>query len=569
MADWYGLHADPADRRDAPSLDSGDGIPRAVRFWSITIDAFPIDWEDPADPELSWEHDDMHMPFALAPLSVDYVRLVIGGMEYGRLRLDAPWEVLVRFWHGYTYMAVRTLVPEPEQEAALEAYTRRKRDFIHASESYWRDTAMPELIASRDWFRSVPVQRMPLANLANAWHEAWERGARGWAIHFHAIRGAYQVTDDLSEFYEGVMADAPAGEALRLIQGYAGELHDVERGLDRLAAMVRGDADLRRMFEPPNASRLEMVEAAPEATRFVASLHDFLDVHGHLGGSFDDIAFANWSEQPSMVLGDLARRLAAAGPSADERRAMLLSEADTLADRVRTVLADRPENLAKFEQLLADARTVGPLTEIHNYWIDRLVQACLRSFALRVGARLVEAGVIGQPEDVLYLSRDEVPDLLHAPVDRRATVAARRAEHALQKAMKPPRVVGKPLTPPEKADRFDGARFDAELDGTMRGTGASFGVVRGVARIVLGPEHFKKVIPGDVIVAPSSNPSWVPLFSVAGGLLTNTGGVLCHAAVVAREFGLPAVVGLGDATTRIPDGAFVELNGTTGLVRIL
>ncbi|HEV8280498.1 MAG TPA: PEP-utilizing enzyme, partial [Candidatus Limnocylindrales bacterium] len=67
----------------------------------------------------------------------------------------------------------------------------------------------------------------------------------------------------------------------------------------------------------------------------------------------------------------------------------------------------------------------------------------------------------------------------------------------------------------------------------------------------------------------SSNPSWVPLFSVAGGLLTNTGGVLCHAAVVAREFGLPAVVGLGDATTRIPDGAFVELNGTTGLVRIL
>jgi pyruvate,water dikinase len=74
---------------------------------------------------------------------------------------------------------------------------------------------------------------------------------------------------------------------------------------------------------------------------------------------------------------------------------------------------------------------------------------------------------------------------------------------------------------------------------------------------------------GDVIVAPSSNPSWLPLFTIAGGLLTNTGGVACHAAVVAREFGLPAVVGLGDATTRVRDGATVELDGTTGHVTIL
>jgi rifampicin phosphotransferase len=569
MTDWYGLLADPADRRDAPSLDSGDGIPRAVRFGSITIDAFPIDWEDPTDPELSWEHDDMHMPFAIAPLSTDYVRIVIGGMEYGRLRFDAPWEVLVRFWHGYAYMAGRDLVPDSEQEAAEEAYTQRKRAFIDASEAYWRDTAIPQLTASREWFRSVPVESMSLGELAGAWDEAWRRSERGWAIHFHSIRGAYQVTNDLSEFYEGVLSDAPAGEALRLIQGYAGELHEVDRGLDRLVALITDEPKLRRLFERPDPPSLEKLDGMPEAASFVATLHEFLRAHGHLGGSYENIESPSWSERPSMVLGDLVRRLAAARPSADERRAILLAEAETLAARVRTVLADRAEELATFEALLATARAVGPLTEIHNYWIDRLVQACLRSLALRVGARLVEAGVIGQPEDVLYLFRDEVPELLHAPVDRHATVAARQAEHARQKAMKPPRVVGKPLTPAEKADRFDGARFDAELDGTMRGTGASAGVVRGVARIVLGPEHFGKVIPGDVIVAPSSNPSWVPLFSVAGGLLTNTGGVLCHAAVVAREFGLPAVVGLGDATSRIPDGAFVELDGTTGLVRIL
>jgi pyruvate,water dikinase len=511
----------------------------------------------------------MHMPFPLAPLSVDYVRLIIDGMGYGRIRLDTPYIVLVRFWNGYTYMAGRDLVPEAEQKAALEAHTERKRAFIDQSEAYWHGTAIPELTATRDWFRSIAVESMGPAELVAAWEEAWERGARGWAIHFLAIRGAYQITDDLSTFYESAVPDAPAGEALRLVQGYADELHEVERGLDRLTAMVGADPTLRQAFAATEAPTMEALEATPEAIAFLMALQGFLQEHGHLGGSFDDIAFPSWSEQPSIVLGDIARRLGASGPTADERRATLLSEADALADRLRADIADRPGDLARFERLLADARAVGPLTEIHNYWIDRLVQACLRTFSIRVGARLVEAGVLEKPVDVLYLYRAEVRELLLAPVDRRATVQERRAEHARQNAMQPPRVVGKPLTPPEEADRFDGARFEAGEDGTLRGTGASAGVARGTARIVLGPQDFAKVAPGDVIVAPSSNPSWVPLFSIAGGLLTNTGGVLCHAAVVAREFGLPAVVGLSDVTTRIPDGAEVELDGTTGLVRVL
>ena len=102
----------------------------------------------------------------------------------------------------------------------------------------------------------------------------------------------------------------------------------------------------------------------------------------------------------------------------------------------------------------------------------------------------------------------------------------------------------------------------------MRGTGASAGIVTGPARVVLGPDDFERVQPGDILVAPSSNPSWVALFAIAGGLVTNTGGVLSHAAVVAREFGLPAVVGTGDATTRIGDGQMLELDGTTGFVRL-
>lgn len=103
----------------------------------------------------------------------------------------------------------------------------------------------------------------------------------------------------------------------------------------------------------------------------------------------------------------------------------------------------------------------------------------------------------------------------------------------------------------------------------LRGTGASAGVVRGPARVTLSQDDFDRIQPGDVIVCPSSNPSWVPVFTIAGGLVTNTGGVLSHAAVVAREFGLPAVVGAAEATTRIADGRIVEIDGTAGTVRLL
>lgn len=94
MADWYGLRVDATHEPRCPFARLSRRHSERRPFGSITIDAFPIDWEDPTDPDLSWEHDDMHMPFALAPLSIDYVRIVVVGMEYGRKRLGGPWDVL-------------------------------------------------------------------------------------------------------------------------------------------------------------------------------------------------------------------------------------------------------------------------------------------------------------------------------------------------------------------------------------------------------------------------------------------------------------------------------------------
>jgi phosphohistidine swiveling domain-containing protein len=532
---------------------------------------FPVSWSDPADAELTWEWDDMHMPAAVTPLAGDYALVVGAGFAYGYERLEVPFRVRARVVNGFVYYAFTCELPEAEQAAAGDRYTAARRDAIEVSDAYWHGRAIPELTEIYGWIAARPVETASLAELADTWDAVWERISRAWAIHFYAIRGPYQVMDDLADFYEAVIDGAAPGEALELIGGSVHELHEVERGMEDLARLVTRTPALEARLREPGVT-MAGVAGIPEARDFIDALQAFLLEHGHLGQSFDDLGQASWIEDPDLLLTELGKRLDhPTAIDAETRRRRLADQADLLAERVREVLADDPDRLARFEDLLEVGRQIGPLTEVHNYWIDRRAQSSLRRFVMRVGRRLVEIGVIEAPADCLYLHRAEVPELLGAPDDRRALVAERRATLARWARIRPPRQIGKVARGPgsANADRFDGPRYTSDVVDEIRGTGASAGVVRGPARLTLSQADFGAVQPGDIIVCPSSNPSWVPLFAIAGGLITDTGGVLSHAAVVAREFALPAGVGSGDATQRSADGRLVELDGTSGIVRLL
>ena len=529
---------------------------------------FPIEWVDPSDAGITWEWDDMHMPAALSALGGDYVRVIAGGMAYGHQRLDTPVEMRIRIWNGYAYFGLATDVPESEQAAMWERRHEGARAAIQTADAYWHERAVPELSAAYDWVATQPVETMPAAALADTWDQVWARIERCWAIHFYAIRGPYQVLDDLADLYESALPESAPAEALGLIGGGDHELQAVERDLEGLTAIVRRTPGLSERLTVPGVAFDELVRE-PGAAEFWTALDAFLAKHGHLGQNFDDLALASWAEEPALLLTELDKRLRNPGASTtEERRRRLAGEADLLADRARDALADDPTRLARFEALLADARRIGHLTETHNYWIDRAAQASLRRFVVRVGRRLAAAGSISGPADVFHLHRDEVPDVLRRGDDRRALIEGRRRDLQRFGAMHPPRKVGAP-SEDGGGDRFDGVRVDSAGPDELRGTGASAGIVRGTARVTLTQDDFGAVQRGDIIVCPSSNPSWVPLFAIAGGLITNTGGVLSHAAVVAREFALPAVVGTGDATTRIADGRLVEIDGTSGVVRLL
>jgi len=528
-------------------------------------DGFGVEWREPRDAELSWEYDGMHFPAALTPMAADYAETIAQGFEYRYARLGVRMDILCRVWNGYAYFAARFGVPEAEIPALIEEMKRAKRGLFASAAAYWEERAIPELKATYAWIDGIDTATSEPAELAAAWGEAWARTLRAWHIHFFAISAPYQVLNDLADRYDQLIPGASPGEALRLIQGSVGELQDVATGIERLADMVRDDPAVADWL--PDGIR---GDDAPPPSAFGTALAAFLLQHGHLGQGWDDLTLPSWSEEPGHLLAELAKRLEQPGTRAEDRQQRLADEAAGLLDELRRRLADRPDDLREFEQLLDVARSIGPLTERHNYWIDRMAQSHLRRFVMRVGARLVELGVIAGADDVFFLRMVEVPDLLLAPRDWSALVAGRREEHARQRETTPTPYLGQPPDQEDgPADRFEGPVAPQGGEDRVQGVGASAGVARGPARVALGQADFDRVQPGDVIVCPSSNPSWVPLFAIAAGLVTDVGGVLSHAAVVAREFGLPAVVGTRDGTTRIADGRMVEVDGSTGLVRLL
>lgn len=512
----------------------------------------------------------MHCPRAFAALASDYMQAVIdGGINYRYERLGLPMRLQSRVCNGYVYVASRLLVPETELPKIREQTTERRRAQSRVVRSYWNEKVLPTLLKTYEWMRGVPVETASLAEVAGAWNELWDRIPRLFGLHFMTNAGSYQSLDDLADLYESLVKGIHPSEAMTLVAGLPNDLQRVQRDLYLLTESARASppvADLVLRDSDQALTELRRVEGGPE---FLNGLHAFLEAHGHLGQPYDDLALPSWKDNPSVVLDEVRKRLLQREEDPETRRLRRAAEADALAEQVRTRLRDRPEELQLFENALALARDVGPLTEGHNYWLDRMLHAYVHRFAVRVGRRLVQAGVLSDPGDVFFLHAEEVGEALRHPRDLRTLVAGRKGALHRWSAIRPPKYLGKPPDTSEPQGRFEPRPLEQTDARGLRGVGACAGTGRGPARIVFLPDDFGRVQPGDVLVCPSSNPSWVPLFGIIAGLVTNTGGVLSHAAVVAREFGVPAVVGTGEATQRLRDGQLVEVDGTAGEVRIL
>jgi len=280
--------------------------------------------------------------------------------------------------------------------------------------------------------------------------------------------------------------------------------------------------------------------------------------YGHRAIAEIDLGLPRWSEDPSHLLGAIANyhRLDAAALAPDAQFARGAREAEaTIATLLSRVHGPR-RLLAR--KLLRRVRALAGAREAPKFHVVR-VFAQGRAILAPVGVALAAQGSVATADDIWFLTLPDARRAL-AGEDMRQRVAERRAEYRREERRRHvPRVLLSDGTDAEAAFTSPAA------DGAIRGTPASPGTARGVAHVMFSPAG-ARLEPGEVLVAPATDPGWTPLFLTASALVMEMGGMMSHGAVVAREYGIPAVVGVPDATTRIAMGERIVVDGSAGTV---
>jgi phosphohistidine swiveling domain-containing protein len=371
--------------------------------------------------------------------------------------------------------------------------------------------------------------------------------------------------------------------ARRLLRGIAEprELEAVLRGLPhnvttemdlelwKLAVSIGGDPAAREVFMQTSPEDLAIsygTGALPGAAQ--AGVRRFLERYGHRAVAEIDLGMPRWSEKPDHILGMISNYLRVEDPGQAPDR-QFARAADHAEARIRG-LVERARAKSRWRARLVElslrrARQLSGLRELPKFYIVLVLAEMHRQLA-KVGAEMAGAGTIAAADDVFFLHFDEVRVGLSG-ADLKNIVKNRRRLYEVElRRRRIPRLLLSDGTDVEAAmiAKATLTATSVASDG-LAGTPASAGTATGRVRVILDPVG-AKLEPGEILVAPSTDPGWTPLFMTAGALVMEMGGVISHGAVVAREYGIPAVVGVPDATTRLHTGQTVTVDGAAGTV---
>jgi rifampicin phosphotransferase len=339
-----------------------------------------------------------------------------------------------------------------------------------------------------------------------------------------------------------------------------------------LSRLVAGSAVLTAAFDDGVVGlvgRLRELDE-PDATRFLADLDEFMIRFGSRGPNEWDLHAPVWETQPELVLSAIDRmRFAGDDESPERRHARREHEREAIVANLTEALAGDPETQGQFLAGVASAARFVAGRERSKTSIIKVIHEC-RVAVWELGRRLVALGGAGEPRDICMLFLDELDRAMADPDWARGTIAERQAHFDHLQTLEPPFIFNGACPPVDTWPRKGSNLVEVlTAGGTLRGVPGSSGTYRGIARIVLDPGDPTALDPGDVLVAPHTDPAWTPLFVTAGAVVVDVGATLSHAIIVSRELGLPCVVSATDATRMIPDGALVEVDGDTGLVTVL
>jgi phosphohistidine swiveling domain-containing protein len=536
-------------------------------------EAFPVTWQSEGERRLPW------VPYTywrhvLTPLETDYAH----DREAAQIESshfsgsEHAWRAKIVNGRVYTCWAPSDL-PDGDRRVRRAAMTdlaiRLHQQGITTWE-YWG----PEVVRATQRLGAFEVTGADGRQLAEHLEEARGASRRHWVIHGLVWQSHDQPLYDAYAAVSGLPLPEAQEAASKLLEGEENPTTRMIDGLYALACAAQAPAVAELVAAPP-PDVVERLGALPEAAAFLAQLEAFLGSYGGYSGvgygSDDTIRAPTWGEAPGSLLHFVARYLGPGIEPPASARARAQGEREALVKRVCDACND-PAAVAEFRHQLAFARRQAAVAEEHNHYIDQLANGQLRRAIVAAADWLVVHNALATRDEILWLHYDEILAALRAqsPPSFAEIVYARQARHAEWEELEPPPILGIPEAElPDRPPLQDEVTPEASRqDDQLTGLGASPGRRRGRARVIPTSVLLPDLSPGDVLVAENMGPRWTPLLPILGGLVLDGGALGQHHAITAREYGVPAVIGTRNATRLVPDGTWVTVDGTAGIVEV-
>jgi pyruvate,water dikinase len=525
------------------------------------------------------------MPEPLAPLFAElYLRqgfeqslkaiaaipAVTGSQDLFVRLISGPFLTTV---NGYGYSRANFPLPREELPQTLLAIARWFRWFLSHGVDYWQEEGLPAYLATIAHWRAVDPATAGDAELLRGVRELAVADAVYWFPAAIAI-GMAKISDSMLDTFLRLMAPERNLRSALFLRGFPSKTLEAEAELDAIARRARESEELREyVFATPAEHLLDVLPDTPAGRRLRDDLEHYFARYGHQIYNLDFVA-PTLVEAPLPVLLALKALVREPGVDAPARQAAMARERDRLVEE--TGRSFDPLRRFVFRRLVRWAQRLAPYREDALFYLGA-AWPLLRRFALELGQRLAEAGSLGTADDVFFLESEELemaitaravgetrPDLVRLSRDRRALREEQRRLHP--PAAVPP-TAGLQWGPIDLSSRETQRRNLADAT-TLQGFAVSPGRVTAPASVIHSPADFGQMEPGTILVCPTTTPAWTPLFAQARGLVTDIGGILAHGSIVAREYGIPAVMGTGNATQRITSGQEITVDGSAGTVTL-
>ncbi len=567
-------------------------------------ESFPVEWESEEEKGLFWVYDDLHCPRPVSPMYYDIgVWTLTCDHMFRRFGTPFASDWISKVVNGYLYTAAIPADPDfaiPGEEFS-NLYMPRvpKHDPGYAGKiggylgavlgvyganfpDWWRDRLVPEMDRNLKFLESkIDIwEEIPLMEWAIILEDCIDILDRHWKIHWMLNFSQLSATLAL----QATLAEA-AGEVTQKHEEILGRLQNsaADRNWDAIKLLcelkdeVKDDKVLAEAFtNEAGAEILAALEGTKGGQEFLEKrLKAYQREFGWHAVWSHEFIYPSRFETPEPVLDMIKGYL----DSDYDYRPVVAELEDDIKKASEELLEGIPEGEARDNLIAANEINLrmAPLTPDHHFYIDQGTHQHVRVVLICIGRQLVELGVLNEPDDVVYLKYNELRYLMGdlENYDAKSIVAERRAERERFEAIRPAEFIG---TATESQLEFpylnlwgfpEKLHYDTETKGKLEGLGASPGVVEGIAKVVFTPDEFDQVKAGDIMVCQMTNPAWTPLFALISGIVCDAGGMVAHPAVMAREFGIPAVIGSSIATREIKTGDRIRVNGTDGVVEIL